>query len=78
MSWTANTVTQNGNSTVTWTTTGGALSPHDAIVVGPVAGTSGLRLGDVTVSMGPTSYTAPVTVAGGAAMAFRFSGTRVD
>ena len=77
MSWTANTVTQNGGSTVTWTTTGGALSTHDAIVVGPVAGNSGLRLGDVTVSMGP-SYTAPVTVAGGVAMAFRFSGTRVD
>ena len=78
MSWTANTVTQNGGSTVTWTTTGGALSTHDAIVVGPVAGNSGLRLGDVTVSTGPTSYTAPVTVAGGFAMAFRFSGTKVD
>ena len=78
MSWTANTVTQNGNTTLTWTTSGGSLSTHDEVVVGPVAGSSGLRLGDVVVQLGPTRYIAPVTVVGAGAMAFRFSGEQVD
>lgn len=78
MSWTANTVTQNGNTTVTWTTTGGSLSTHDEIVVGPVAGSSALKLGDVAVALNPTRYSAPVTVVGSGAVAFRFSGEQVD
>jgi hypothetical protein len=33
MSWTANQITQNGNTTVTWVSTGSGLSTHDAVVV---------------------------------------------
>jgi hypothetical protein len=78
MSWTTNQVTQNGNTTGTWTITGGSLTNHDAIVVRPEAGGSGLRLNSVTARIGPNRYSVSVTVVGGAAMAFRFAAEAMD
>ena len=49
MAWTTNQVTQNGNTTTTWTITGSALSRHDAVVVGPTSGSSELRINNIAV-----------------------------
>jgi hypothetical protein len=78
MSWTTNVVTQNGNSTGTWFITGGGLSTHDEVVVHPTAGGSGLRVNNVTVTTNPLKYAVSLSVVGGAAMAFSFSGEQVD
>ena len=78
MAWTTNEVTQNGNTTGSWNITGDALSTHDAIVVKPTAGGSGLRLNDVTARQSPTRYSVSVTVVGAEAMAFRFAAEAMD
>jgi hypothetical protein len=78
MSWTTNQVTQNGNTTVSWTVTGSALSTHDAIVVKPTSGSSGLRINSITARIGPTQYTVSVSVVGAAAMAFRLAAEQMD
>ncbi len=72
MAWTANQVTQNGNTTVTWTTTGSSLSTHDAVVVGLTSGTSSrIRLEWVEAGRSPTSYRTRVRVVGSNAVALR-------
>jgi hypothetical protein len=78
MAWTTGQVTQNGNTTLSWVITGSALSTHDAVVVGPTSGSSGLRINSVTVRRSPTSYTVSLSVIGAAAMAFRFSAEQMD
>ena len=78
MAWTTNQVAQNGNSTATWVVTGSALSTHDAVVIGPTAGTSGLRINSVTVRRSPTRYDISVSVVGAAAMSFRFYAEQMD
>ena len=78
MAWTTNQVSQNGNSTVTWTISGGALSTHDAVVPGPTSGSSGLRLENVTVRRDPTRYAARTTVVGAGAMSLRFYAEQMD
>jgi hypothetical protein len=78
MSWTSTQVTQNGNSTVLW-----GLGPHpaisdrDAIVLKPETGFSRMRVDSETVGL-PPNYLVLVTVVGPSAMAFRFSGQRID
>jgi hypothetical protein len=72
MAWTANQVTQNGNTTRTWVTMGSALSTHDAVVVGLTsATTSRIRLHWVEMGRNPTSYRTRVEVIGANAVAFR-------
>ncbi len=78
MAWTTNQVTQNGNTTATWVITGGALSTHDAIVVRPTSGSSGLRINNIVARINPTSYTVSLSVIGAGAMAFRFSAEQMD
>ena len=78
MSWTTDQVTQNGNTTGNWTITGSALSTHDAVVVGPTSGSSGLRINSITVKRSPTSYSVSLSVIGSAAMAFRFYAEQMD
>ena len=72
MAWTANQVTQNGNTTVTWVTTGSALSNHDAVVLGLTSNSdSRVRLDWVEMGRDPTSYRTRVQVVGSDAVAFR-------
>jgi hypothetical protein len=78
MAWTSNMVTQNGNTTLTWSVSGGALSTHDCIVVKPVSGSSGIRITNVTAFLSPTRYHVTVQVAGAGAMAFRLCAERMD
>lgn len=78
MAWTTNEVTQNGNTTATWSITGDALSTHDAIVVRPTAGGSGVRINSITARRSSTRYSVSVTVVGAEAMAFRFSAEAMD
>jgi hypothetical protein len=78
MAWTTSQVTQNGNTTANWTITGSALSTHDAVVVGPTSGSSGLRINSITVRRSPTSYTVNLSVIGAGAMAFRFYAEQMD
>lgn len=78
MAWTTNQVTQNGNTTGTWTITGGSLSNHDAIVVKPESGSSGLSINSITARISPNRYSVSVTVNGGVAMAFRFAAEQMD
>ena len=78
MAWTTGTVTQNGNQTLTWIITGGALSTHDAVVVKPTAGSSGLRINSTTVRRSPKRYDVSVTVVGGGAMSFQFAAEQMD
>ncbi len=79
MSWTANQVTQNGNTTVTWLTTGSGLSTHDAVVVGLTSDTaSRVRLNWVEMGRNPTSYRTNVQVVGASAVAFRHYAEQMD
>lgn len=78
MAWTTNQVTQNGNTTGSWNITGGSLSNHDAIVVKPESGSSGLRINSVTARISPNRYSVSVTVSGSVAMAFRFAAEKMD
>jgi hypothetical protein len=78
MAWTTAQVTQNGNTTATWTVSGSALSTHDAIVVRPIAGNSGLQIESITARLNPTRYSIVLRVVGAAAMAFRFSAEAMD
>lgn len=79
MAWTANQVTQNGNTTVTWTTTGSALSTHDCVVVGLTSGTnSRIRIDSIERGVNPTSYRTRITVVGAQAVAFRHYAEQMD
>ena len=79
MAWTSNQVTQNGNTTVTWTATGSALSTHDAIVVGLTSKTSScLRIESIDRCIDPTSYGIRVSVVDAEAVAFRAFAEQMD
>ncbi|SFQ14446.1 hypothetical protein SAMN05216419_10744 [Nitrosomonas cryotolerans] len=78
MSWTTGTVTQNGNTTLCWTITGSALSTHDNVVVGPIAGCSRLRINSIDVGRCPNQYRVCVRVLGSGAMSFRFYAEQMD
>ncbi len=38
MAWTTDPLVQGGNTTVTWTVSGGTLTNHDVVVIGPSGG----------------------------------------
>ena len=79
MSWTSVQVTQNGNTSATWTIgPHGSLSAHDAVVLKPTSGNSGMRIESTTVLINPVRYQVAVRVAGGSAMAFRFAAEQMD
>ena len=79
MAWTANQVTQNGNETRTWTTTGSALSTHDCVVVGLTSATnSRIRIDRIERGVNPTSYRTIITVVGAGAVAFRHYAEQMD
>jgi hypothetical protein len=72
MAWKSVLLTQNGNSTVTWSFgPHSSISSHDAIVVGPVAGGSRCSIDRIRVRTGPVNYHITVSVTGGNAMTYR-------
>lgn len=79
MAWTSNQVTQNGNSTKTWTATGGSLSNRDCIVVGQtVNSNSCLRIERIDRCVNPKKYRITVKVIGSDAVAFRAYAEQMD
>jgi hypothetical protein len=79
MSWTSTQITQNGNTTLTWSVgPHSSVSTHDAIVVRPSSGTSRLEIESINVKINPTNYHIRVRVIGSGAMAFRFSAEQMD
>lgn len=78
MAWTTGQVTQNGNTTGSWTISGSALTTHDAVVLRPTSGNSGMRIEATTVFRNPLRYVVSVRVLGAGAMAFRFSAEAMD
>ena len=78
MSWTTGQVTQNGNTTLGWVISGSSLSTHDAVVLEPVSGSSGMRIDSTLVRISPTRYEVTVSVVGSVAMAFRFAAEQMD
>jgi hypothetical protein len=79
MSWTSQSATQNGNTTLTWTIgPAGSLTTHDNVVIRHDAGNSGIRLHFITVRRNPLVYEARVEVIGAGAVAFRFSAEAMD
>lgn len=78
MAYTTNMVTQNGNTTNTWTVSGGSISTHDCLVLKPISGSSGLKITSKKVYLSPTRYKISVQVIGSGAMAFRVSAERMN
>jgi hypothetical protein len=78
MSWRSVQLTQNGNTTTTWGFgPHSAISFHDAIVVGPEAGSSRVELERIRVATGG-SYLLTVRVTGSDAMVYRFFAEQMD
>ena len=72
MAWTSQQITQNGNTTLTWTSTGSALSTHDCVVAGLTSNTnSRIKIDSIERGVNPTSYRTKITVIGANAVAFR-------
>lgn len=79
MAWTSTQVTQNGNTTVTWSIgPHSSVSNHDAIVMRPDSGNSALRIEHIDAFRNPVKYNVRVRVVGSGAMAFRFAAEQMD
>lgn len=79
MSWTSTQVTQNGNTTLTWSIgPHSSVSTHDAIVLEPTSGNSRIEIEAINVRRNPTNYNIRVRVIGGEAMAFKFAAEQMD
>ncbi|MDQ1589850.1 MAG: hypothetical protein QOG71_477 [Pyrinomonadaceae bacterium] len=78
MSWTSVQATQNGNTTLTYTISGSALSVADDVVIRGVSGSSGIRLNSVTLFLKPTRYKASVSIIGTEQVKFKFSAEEMD
>ena len=73
MAWRSVQLTQNGNTTRTWSFGPSSnITTHDAIVVAPTAGNSRLELEHIRVRRNPTNYHLTVRVIGSGAMTYRF------
>ena len=73
MAWKSTQLTQNGNTTITWSFgPHSSISTHDCIVVGPSSGNSRLEITFIGVRRNPTNYHIRVRVIGSDAMAYRF------
>jgi hypothetical protein len=72
MAWKSVQLTQNGNTTTTWSFgPHSSISYHDAIVVGPEAGRSRVEIERIRVRTGPVNYLITVRVTGAGAMVYR-------
>jgi len=78
MAWHTVPLTQNGNSTVTWSTgPGGGHTTHDAVVVGPYAGSSYIGIVSIFVRA-DANYQITTRVVGAGAVSFRFWAEEMD
>ena len=70
------TITQNGNTTLTWVNQGGGITNHEVFTftlqsTSP-ANTTGTRVSNVTTFINPTRYNVTLTVAGPQAVSGNF------
>ena len=72
-----NQVTQNGNSTQTWTLTGG--SNHDVVVVqlDNTTPNTAVQISNIRLFINPNRYTFDIRVIGPSAVAFRINFTGI-
>ena len=75
------TITQNGNTTLTWTNSGGGITNHEVFAftlqrTSPTNGTGAL-VSDVTVFINPTRYNCTLSVKGPQAIAGNFESNGV-
>jgi len=75
------TITQNGNTTLTWTNSGGGITNHEVFAftlqaTSPSNGTGAL-ISDVTVFINPTRYNCTLTVEGPQAITGNFESNGV-
>jgi hypothetical protein len=75
------TITQNGNTTLTWTNTGGGITNHEVFAftlqaTSPNNGTGAL-ISDVTVFINPTRYNCTLSVVGPQAVTGNFESNGV-
>lgn len=78
MAWRSTPLNQAGNSTFIWNFSGGPLTTHDVVVVGPEAGTSFVEIERLRVRQGPPRYTIQVRVDGAAAVRYRFYAEQIN
>jgi hypothetical protein len=74
-------VTQNGNTTLTWTFSGGGMTNHEVVAcelndTSP-NNTTGALISDVTVFINPTRYNCTIAVEGPQAIAFQLNSNGV-
>jgi hypothetical protein len=75
------TITQNGNTTLTWTNSGGGITNHEVFAftlqsTSPSNGT-GVLISNVTVFINPTRYNCTLTVEGPQAVTGNFESNGV-
>jgi hypothetical protein len=75
------TITQNGNTTLTWTNTGGNITNHEVFAftlqnTSP-SNTTGVLISNVTVFIKPTRYTCTLSVKGPQAVSGNFESNGV-
>ena len=79
MAWKSVALSQNGNTTVTWSFgPGGGITTHDVIVVGPFSGNSRCEITRVRVRQGPTNYLITVRVTGASAVGYRLYAEQIN
>ncbi len=75
------TITQNGNTTLTWTNSGGGITNHEVFActlqnTSP-SNTTGALISNVTVFINPTRYNCTLAVKGPQAISFNFESNGV-
>ena len=74
-------VTQNGNTSLVWTFSGGGMTNHEVVAcqlnVTSPNNTTGALISDVTVFINPTRYNCKITVEGPQAIAFQLNSNGV-
>ncbi len=75
------TITQNGNTTLTWTNSGGGITNHEVFAFTLQAtspsNTTGALISDVTVFINPTRYNCTLAVRGPQAITGNFESNGV-
>lgn len=79
MAWKSTPLTQNGNSTRTWSFgPHPSISTHDVIVVGPFSGSSRCEIERIRVRQGATNYLITVRVTGASAVGYRLFAEKMN
>jgi hypothetical protein len=76
----SNQVTQNGNTTLNWVLSGGAVSNHDVVVVqlDNTTPNTAVRISNIRGLISPNRYSFDISVLGPDAVAFRINNTGIS